>query len=497
RAGLGAAGPALGVAAALGIAALVGWHGATAAEPVRGTDAQAHVAYAEILATDGRLPTEEESYEYASPPASHWAALQAQRLADAAAGAVREVAEGPGSPAGRVVWLAGLLGAALLLALPGGGRGRRAAGLALAASVAVLAVLDVAATAAETRWTVGQAVSLLAVLGLLGVAWALARTLWPERRFLPLVALGATAALPIVLRLGTMFHPEALFAFLAGCALLIVVRAQAARWPLGHALALGGVLGLSALTRQTAAILIVSLGLAVLLAGRRDALRFVAVTAAALLLVAGPWWLHQLDRYGNPIQSNLEREGYMLEDGQPLSFYVSFPARDLVLHPYRPAFENELLPKFHADLWSDWFATRHGSWADPSPAARLFASTQSVLGLFASAFALVALVALGARPLAAAVRGRELDLRSFAFATFLLLAALTWIAFVVTLVRFPQADGDPIKASYMLFLAPVFAVAAAGLAHELWHARRTARLALAGWAGLYAVSYAGFLATAF
>lgn len=48
--------------------------------------------------------------------------------------------------------------------------------------------------------------------------------------------------------------------------------------------------------------------------------------------------------YGNPIQSNLEREGYLLSEGQPRSFYVSLPVPELVTHPYRPAFQNELLP---------------------------------------------------------------------------------------------------------------------------------------------------------
>lgn len=74
---------------------------------------------------------------------------------------------------------------------------------------------------------------------------------------------------------------------------------------------------------------------------------------------------------------------------------------------------------------------------------------------------------------------------------------LTWIALVVTLIRYPQAEGDPIKSSYMLFLAPAFALAGSAFAERMWRRHRAARLALAAWSILYALSYAGFVATSF
>lgn len=319
-------------------------------------------------------------------------------------------------------------------------------------------------------WKAAQALSALAAAGLVLLAWLLARELSPGRPARWAAAAALTAAAPIVVRLGTMFHPEALFALLAALAVLLVVRAERTgwRWPLGAGA--GAALGAAALARPTAAAVAVALAGAVALRGRREALRFGVAALAALALVAGPWWGYQTARFGNPLESNLDR--YILEGGQPREFYVSAPLEDLVVHPYRPAFAGELLPQFHADLWSDWFGAQHGFWREPpGDATRAFLSAQSVLGLAFSAVALAGLWLLRRWPI------------------LLALVAVTWVAFLVQLIRFPQEGGDPIKSSYMLYLSPVFALAAVEAG------RRLPRPLVLAWGTLYAISYAGFLAT--
>ena len=401
------------------------------AGPQHGYDAGAHIAYAEVLKTQGRLPTEAESYEYATPPAYAWLAVQLERAAGGAGG----------------------LGA----------------------------------------WRAGQLLSILWTVGLLAVAWLLGRELWPESPSAAALTVAATATVPIVLRLGVMFHPEMQFAFLGALGVLLVVRAERRSWPLGYGAAAGIALGLAALTRQTAVVVMAALGLAVLLAGRRRALRFVGIAAAAIALTAGPWWGYQASRFGNPIQSNLDR--YILPDGQPREFYISAPVEDLVLHPYRPHFAGELWPEFHADLWSDWFGAQHAYWPKPPRGATaVFESSQSVLGLVATALSFAGLAGLTRTGL----RGlRRAEPGAFAGLAFLLLALASWAAFVAQLIRFPQGGGDPIKASYMLYLAPVFAVSGLSGTKRLWLRGRAWRLCLAAWATLYAASYAGFLVTAY
>jgi 4-amino-4-deoxy-L-arabinose transferase-like glycosyltransferase len=281
-------------------------------------------------------------------------------------------------------------------------------------------------------------------------------------------------------------------ACLAAFALVLALRARRRAWPLVDGVALGIVLGLAALTRQTAVVVAVALFGFVLADGRRRAVPLLTAALVTLVLIAGPWWAWQTHVYGNPLESNLNR--YIIPGGQPRSFYVSAPLRTLIVHPYRPDFAGQLWPQFHADLWSDWFGGQHVFWHHPSAAARLFASSQSLLGLLATPLALGGLLWFGAAGLARVLRGGASQ-RDAAFAAFLVLAGLTWAAFVVQLIRFPQAGGDPIKASYMLFLAPVFAISGLAAARRLWLRGRAWRWALAGWVALYAVSYLGFLAT--
>jgi hypothetical protein len=213
-----------------------------------------------------------------------------------------------------------------------------------------------------------------------------------------------------------------------------------------------------------------------------------------MVVVAGPWWYHQLRVYGNPVQSNLDRPGYML-DHQPRSFYVSLPT-ELVTRPHYYHFENKLLPRFHAYLWSDWHGDYHRYWESPKPHAKTLASIQSVLGFGGDALVLGGLAWLGIPALVRVLRrtARETDA---ALTVLSALFVVSWAAYIVTLIRFPQKGGDPIKAHYLLFLGPVSVVLAiaAGLAlarHGGWR-----RALVVTWLAVYSVSWALTLATAF
>ena len=180
-------------------------------------------------------------------------------------------------------------------------------------------------------------------------------------------------------------------------------------------------------------------------------------------------------------------------DHQPPSFYVSFPLRTLVVHPYEPDFSNELLPKLHAELWSDWFRVIHRQ--SPTRLERVTASSQSVLGFVGDALALGGLCALAIPGALRVLRRRSRAPADVGLGVLALLALVSFAAFVVTLIRFPQQYGDPIKSSYLLFTTPAWAVfSVAAWAALLRHKRLG--IALIAVAGLYAVSYAADLGAA-
>lgn len=469
--------------------AVVGWWGALKVGPAAGPDAAEHIRYAQSFDATGHLPSQHDNYEYASPPGFHVASVYLQRAARAIALPDGAPASFLPSPVARLGWLALLLGCGLVLAAARASPRARTAAAVVAVLTVALGVIAALAHMRAVAWSSGQVISLLSACGLVAVAWGIARSVFPTSRYLPLAVAGTTAVLPVVLREAVIFHPELPFAFLVCAAVLVFARGIERGFATRHAVGVGVLLGLAALTRQTAAMAAFVLGVAALWLGRRAALRFVAVAAVALVVVAGPWWAYQAHRFGNPLQANLDRPGYMLPHGQPASFYVSLPLRNLVLHPYRNAFANQLLPKFHADLWSDWYGVDRNYWASPTVADRVLASTQSVLGLAFDVLAVVGLLLFGVRALRS--RGDPM------LATLTLLFAVSWLTFVATLVHYPQAGGDPIKASYVLFLAPVSALFAVMAGERLWRRGRSWRPAVVAWSVLYALSYAGVLLTTY
>src|SRR5439155_8200076 len=70
----------------------------------------------------------------------------------------------------------------------------------------------------------GQVLNWLVLLATAGVLWLLARELFPGRRWAQLSALAFFCFLPVVLRVGAMFHPEPLSMLLTAVALLLAAR---------------------------------------------------------------------------------------------------------------------------------------------------------------------------------------------------------------------------------------------------------------------------------
>lgn len=447
--------------------------------------------YTNILGTQHRLPTRAESLEFSLPPGLPATAALLKGGAKALGPADARLA--PGLPrALRVVgWVILALGSGWLLLTGARGSRRRRVGAALGAGATVLAALDVLAAATTVKWVPWLLPQIGAVLGLVGVAALLAREIWPASRWAPPLAALGVALLPVVFRIGLVLHPDPLFALFAALAVLITVRANRLGWSAGRGLGAGALLAAAALTRQSAVLVIVVVGAIALLLGGRGAARFLAGAAVAVVLLAGPWWGYQASKYGNPIQSNLDRQGIML-DHEPLSFYTSVPA-DTVAHPWNLLGRNLLFPKFHVGLWSDWSGI--GDFGPPrGTEATVLASSQSVLGFGGDALVLGGLFGIGLPALRRIARRRPTRAGDAALAALTVLFVAAWLAFLVMLIRFPQRDADPNSPHYLLFLAPAAAVFGLAAARALWVRGSWRRGMVAAWTAAYAVSWSLVLA---
>jgi hypothetical protein len=475
-----------GLLIALGLFLLVGWEGTTTVGRGGADDAGEHVAYAEYLDLHGRIPPRAVNYEYSSPPLFAGVAVAAERV-------VRNVPsvalEAPWNTITRALWLALVVGGAL--ALTAASRNVRIGGAA-ALGLAALWGLDEALSLGRSEpWTAGRLIALACGAGLIAVSGLIGREIWPDRPRRALAMAAVVAAYPVVYRMSILFHPEMPFALLVALAVLAFLRASRQGWPARKGWWLGAALAAAALTRQPAVLVIGVLAVSVLVLGGRRAGPYLLRAAILVVLIAGPWWGYATWRWSNPLQSNLEPRSSLMLDHQPRSFYVSFPVRALVVHPFRGDFTNELLPKLHAELWSDWFNVIHGP-REKWGVERATASSQSVLGFAGDLLALGGLFALALPAAYRVARRRSRTPTDVGLGLLATLAVASFVTFVAELIRFPQQYGDPIKSSYLLFTAPCWAAFTVAAFAALLR-RRVIGAALVVLACLYVASYAADL----
>jgi hypothetical protein len=267
-----------------------------------------------------------------------------------------------------------------------------------------------------------------------GVLWLLARELFPGRVWTQLGALAFFCFLPVVLRVGAMFHPEPLSMLLTAVALLLaarMLRGRDYRWQL--AVATGVALGLGQLVRAfslwTFAAVVIAFAVA-------RAWRPLVVVVLAAGVVAAPWYIRQAIKYGDPVFDRPTRHE-ALWDRRPARFYIGLGLPEVFTDPFRPNFLNEAIPTTYSEVWGDYFGVWRGD-----------RELQSFLGL------LPALLAVGGWLLFLAR-----SLRSPPRLAVALLPGLGLLGYLYFTVSYPTPDGDVLKASYMLTTAPAWALA--------------------------------------
>ena len=375
----------------LGIAAFAGlltlWN-AAAYPPGAGYDAASHKEYADFLIQHLRLPIRGETPEYYSPPLYY-------------------------GLAGGVTWIG------------------REAGLG-------------------EPHKLGQLLNVPMVVGAVLLVAALARLLWPERRWLPPAAAAYVALSPVLVRTAAMFHPEPtdLFASVL-CAYLAARMLVRRRYGAGAALGLGVALGAAQMVRQFELYTLAVVALAWLAAlwtrrdERRALLRSGIVALAACAVVAGPWYGYRAANYGNALFDR-PHSSKPFFDRRPASFYVGTGLADLFARPYRPHMENLAWPETYSDIWGDWYGVFNWSLekeGKPSAWQNAWLVAQNAIGIVPTIVALagwLVLLALGLR------RASPLRL----LVALMPLAALAGYFYFA--IGYPTPDGDVLKPTFML-----------------------------------------------
>jgi len=374
-----------------------------------GYDAASHREYADFLIQHHRLPLRGETPEYYSPPLYYWVA-------------------------GALTWVGRQMG----LGDP---------------------------------HKLGQLLNVPAVVGTVLLVAALARLLWPERRWLPAVAAGFVALSPVLTRTAAMFNPEPVDLFVSALCLYLAARMLVRRhFSVRSAAALGLALGCGEMVRQfslwTLAVVVLAFlaALSLRVADRRALAGALAVALAACAVVALPWYVYRAVHYGNPVFDR-PHSAKPLWDRRPARFYLDPGLPDLFAQPYRPNLANLAGPETYSDLWGDWYGVFHWSHATearPSPARNGWLVFQNVLGIAPTVLALVGWLLLLARSL------RRRDAPRLLVSLLPLAGIAGYLFFTVS---YPTPDGDVLKPTYMLTTLGAWALCVAWLATTLGERR--------------------------
>jgi hypothetical protein len=322
-----------------------------------------------------------------------------------------------------------------------------------------------------TPYKLGQLLNVPAVVGTVLLVAALARLLWPGRRWLPAVAAGFVALSPVLTRTAAMFNPEPTDLFVSMLCLYLAARMLVRReFSLRSAAALGVALGCGEMVRQfslwTLAVVVLAflVALSVRDADRRAIAVSLTTVVATCAVVALPWYVYRAQHYGNAVFDR-PHSTKPLWERRPASFYVDPGLPDLFTRPYRPHLVNLAGPETYADVWGDWYGVFEWSKATqprPSAVRNGWLVFQNVLGIVPTALALVGWLVLLARSL------RRRDPPRLLVALLPLAGIAGYLFFTVS---YPTKDGDVLKPTYMLTTLGAWALCFAWLATTLGERR--------------------------
>ena len=252
-----------------------------------------------------------------------------------------------------------------------------------------------------------QLLNVPAVVGTALLVGALARLLWPERRWIAPAAIGYVALSPVLMRTASMFNPEPTDLLRVG-ALPLPRGAPARRPPLrprarrsGSALALGA----GEMVRQFSLWTLAVVVLAFLAAlwwrrgERRALMRTLALALAGCVVVAGPWYGYRAANYSNAIFDRPPTSTSRCSSGGRRASTSTRGCRTSSRGRTGRTWSNLAGPQTYSDIWGDWYGVFAWSAKTEANAARAIGgwlSLQNVLGLVPTALAVVGwLVLLG------------------------------------------------------------------------------------------------------
>lgn len=256
---------------------------------------------------------------------------------------------------------------------------------------------------------------------------------------------------------------------------------------------LGVSMGLCALSRQWGILLFPSVFLLFVFQWirlprwRYSITKTLSLCLILLTVISGWFYISLYSRYGSLTAFNREPAAQFSFSNQPLEFYVGLSPALLFKKPVRPSFPNQFLPIFYSELWGDYWGyftiygidirtseflngyslnqilskSSYPFWLDTNyEAVSDYLGRVNLISTFPSVLALISLVKVVIGILQRRCNNPLIASRRAIYAFLLLSIGTTMVGYFWFLIMYPSiGKGDTIKATYVLQIFPLIAIA--------------------------------------
>lgn len=316
---------------------------------------------------------------------------------------------------------------------------------------------------------------------------ALIKNLYPKNKTIPGIFLLLLLILPVWYKTIVMFSIETWFLFTVSLALWFFLTKFRLKQNLSNLIILGLILVINLLSRLSSIVLVITiiLGIAGLAYAKKISLKRMIVSLVTLAIIMGVgsgWYYFGKSDEGIYQVGEVSEPEIPLWQRQPLSFYIDIPFKLMMTYPMRQSIPiNKLIPIYYSDFWGDFWnyfpQRRFGITLDEvrqdretSVPPRIKALVlQNQINLIPTILIFFGFLATFYKFLA---KIKKPDFYWLVNGIMLGLTILSWIGFIILLTKFPNWKGDSIKASYMLYLMPVFMYFLINLLLDLYKSKR-------------------------
>jgi hypothetical protein len=188
-------------------------------------------------------------------------------------------------------------------------------------------------------------------------------------------------------------------------------------------------------------------------------LRLAILSGLIALLVGGWFYAHLYFSYGTFTAFNRQPRPNFTLNNHPPDFYYGLGDGRLFTSPFGLAVSDHLLPKLYTEIWGDSEGVFILSAGSPMPDYLLaFMGRVNLVSIFPTLILLLG-IGLGFISFLRFLTRRWAE-QETALALLFLSIAVSIVGYLWFIIRYPDIDGDTVKATYLLHIFPLIAVLA-------------------------------------